>query len=486
MKRGLAVGLLGVLLLAAGLVVRALSVPSRQIVVERVAPMPVDPGAVGRLARAVTFRTVSYQDPAETDPEQFRALHRHLESSFPGVHRTLRREMVSGLSLLFTWTGKDASAHPLLFLSHQDVVPVESEAAWSHPPFAGDVADEYVWGRGTLDDKLGVLGLLEAIETLLRDGFQPRRTIYLAFGHDEEILGPRGAPALATLLAERGVKPELVLDEGLPVVVGQVPGVRVPVATVGIAEKGYVSVELTVEGEGGHSSMPPVETPIGILANALARVEAHRPRAALTAPVRALLATVARHMDLGRRLAMANLWLFGPLVEWQLTGAPTTDALVRTTTAPTMLEGGPKENVLPTRARAVVNFRIRPGDSVASVLDHVRATANDGRVQVAPLPGAVVSEPSPESSTDSPAFETLARTIREVFPDAIVAPSLVLGATDARYYATLAPGAVYRFLPVRLRADDRKRVHGIDERIAVAGYGDAIRFYARLIRNADR
>jgi carboxypeptidase PM20D1 len=402
------------------------------------------------------------------------------------VHRTLRRELVSDLSLLFTWTGRDASAPPILLLSHLDVVPVESEAAWSHPPFAGDIVDGFVWGRGTLDDKLGVLGLLEAIESLLRDGFQPRRTVYLAFGHDEEILGRRGAPAIAALLGERGVKPELVLDEGLPVVIGQVPGVRAPVATVGIAEKGYVSVELTVEGEGGHSSMPPVATPVGVLANALARLEAHRPRPALAGATRELLVAVAPHMDLGRQIAMANLWLFGPLVEWQLTGSPITDALVRTTTAPTMLEGSPKENVLPSRVRAVVNFRIRPGDSVAGVLDHVQRTVADTRVKVVPLPGAVVGEPSPESSIDSPAFQTLARTIREVFPDALVAPSLVLGATDARHYATIAPGAVYRFLPVRLRPEDRRRVHGIDERVAVDGYEDAVRFYARLIRNTDR
>jgi carboxypeptidase PM20D1 len=451
-----------------------------------VAPLPVDPGAAGRLARAVTFRTISYQDPTQSDPEQFRAFHRYLETSFPIVHRTLRREAVEDLSLLFTWTGRDTTARPFLFLSHLDVVPVESELAWSYPPFAGDIADGHVWGRGALDDKLGVLGLLEAIEALLKEGFQPRRTIYLAFGHDEEVLGRRGAPALAALLGARGVAPELVLDEGLPVVAGQVPGVRHPVATVGIAEKGYVSVELAVRGEGGHSSMPPLETPVGILANALARVEAHRPRPALAGAARALLATVAPHMDLGRRLAIANLWLFGPLVEWQLTGSPITDALIRTTTAPTMLEGSPKENVLPVRARAVVNFRIRPGDSVGGVLDHVRRTVADERVKVAPLPSAIVSEPSPESSVESPAFQTLARTIREIFPDALVAPSLVLGATDARHYATLAPDAVYRFLPVRLGPEDRRRVHGVDERVSVEGYEDAVRFYARLIRNADR
>jgi carboxypeptidase PM20D1 len=485
MKRGLAVVLVGVLLLAAGLVVRAVSLPSRQLVVEPVPPMAVDPGAAGRLARAVTFRTVSYQDPAETDPEQFRALHRYLEASFPGVHRTLRRELVSELSLLFTWTGRDPAARPLLFLSHLDVVPVESETAWSHPPFAGEIADGHVWGRGALDDKLGVLGLLEAVESLLRDGFQPRRTIYLAFGHDEEVLGRRGAPAIAALLGERGVTPELVLDEGLPVVVGQFSGVRAPVATIGIAEKGYVSVELTVEGEGGHSSMPPPETPVGTLAKAITRLEAHRPRPALAGAARQLLAAVAPHMDLGRRIAIANLWLFGPLVEWQLTGSPVTDALIRTTTAPTMLEGGPKENVLPARARAVVNFRIRPGDSVAGVLAHVQATVADARVKAVPLPSAMRSEPSPESSIESSAFQTLARTIREVFPDALVVPSLVLGATDARHYATLAPGAVYRFIPVRMRPEDRRRVHGIDERIAVAGYEDAVRFYARLIRNAE-
>lgn len=485
MKRALAVGLLAVLAVAAGLVVRAVSFRSRQITVEPVPPMPVDPGAAGRLARALTFRTVSYQDPVQTDPEQFRGLHRYLETSFPAAHRTLRREVVADLSLLFTWTGRDATARPLLLLSHLDVVPVESEAAWSHPPFAGVIADGHVWGRGALDDKLGVLGLLEAIESLLRDGFQPRRTIYLAFGHDEEVGGRGGAVTIAAQLGARGVAPELVLDEGLPVAVDQVPGVRSPVAMVGVAEKGYVSVELIVESEGGHSSMPPPETAVGILSNAIARLEAHRPHTALAGAARDLLAFLGPHLDLGRRLPIANLWLFRPLVEWQLAASPVTDALIRTTTAPTMLEGSVKENVLPARVRAVVNFRIRPGDSVAGVLAHVRRTVSDERVRAAPL-STTLSEPSPESSVGSPAFQTLARTIREVFPDALVAPSLVVGATDSRHYARLAPEAVYRFIPVRMRAEDRRRVHGTDERVAVAGYEDAVRFYARLIRNADR
>jgi carboxypeptidase PM20D1 len=485
MRRGLLVLLLGLVALAAVVLARALAFRSRQVAAEPVAPIGVDAGAAERLARALTFRTISYQDPGQTDAAEFRGLHRHLEASFPAVHRTLRREVVADLSLLFTWSGREPAARPLLFLGHLDVVPVETEAAWSQPPFAGRIADGHVWGRGALDDKLGVMGLLEAVEALLRAGFQPRPTIHLAFGYDEEVGGRRGAMAIAALLAERGIRPELVLDEGLPVALDQVPGVRQPVATVGIAEKGYVSVELVVESEGGHSSMPPPETAVGILAKAIARLEANHPAPALAGATRQLLAFVGPHVELGRRLALANLWLFGPLVERQLARSPATDALIRTTTAPTMLEGSIKENVLPARARAVVNFRIRPGDSVAAVLDHVRRTVGDDRVRAASLP-ATLSEPSPESSVESAAFQTLARTIRQVFPDALVAPSLVAGATDARHYTALAPEAVYRFLPVRLRAEDRRRLHGANERVAIAGYEDAVRFYARLITNAAR
>jgi carboxypeptidase PM20D1 len=465
------------------LVVRAALFRSRQPTVAPAAPVPVDPGAAGRLAGAIRFRTVSRDDPTRVDASQFLGLHRYLAESFPAAHRALKREVVAELSLLYLWPGSDPALAPALLLSHLDVVPVDaaSEEAWTHPPFAGEIVDGHVWGRGAMDDKVGVAGLLEAVETLVRQGVRPRRTVYLAFGHDEEVGGGRGAANMAALLRDRGVRPEYVLDEGLAIVEGMVPGVAAPVAMVGIAEKGYVSLDIVVEAEGGHSSMPPPETAIGVLAAALVRLEAHQMPAAITGPTRRFFEAIGPEMSFPMRIVLGNLWLFGPLVERRLEASPATNATIRTTTAPTMLEGSPQANVLPVRARAVVNCRIRPGDSVASVVEHVRAAVADPRVTITPQP-RTTSEPSPESPVDAPAFAALARAIRAVHPGTVVAPSLVVGATDARHYAGLSPN-VYRFLPWRIGVDDLHRVHGIDERMSVENYDGAVRFYVVLLRS---
>ncbi|HYR96476.1 MAG TPA: M20 family peptidase [Candidatus Binatus sp.] len=471
--------------LALVLVANTLRFESRQMAVEPLAPMALDGDVPLRLAAALRFRTVSHQDPAELDGKQFAGLRRWLEKSFPRVHRALSREAVAEHSALFTWTGRERDLPPVLLLAHLDVVPVDpvTQTAWTHPPFAGEIADGWIWGRGAMDDKAAVVGLFEAVERLLAGGFVPRRTFLLAFGHDEEVGGGHGAVAIARLLGERKVSPLFVLDEGLAVTEGIFGDVPAPVALIGIAEKGYLSVELTVASEGGHSSTPPRETAVGILSAAIHALEQHPARAELVGPARRLFEFIGPETGFATRLALANLWLFGPLVRSRLAASPASDALIRTTTAPTMLEGSVKENVLPARARGVVNFRIRPGETVASVLEHVRTTVADARVRIAAL-GPTMSEPSPESHVDSSGFAAVARTIRQVFPGAVVAPSLVLGATDSRHYAALSAD-VYRFLPFRVRPDDMRRPHGIDERIGVEDYRDAVRFYTQLIRNAD-
>jgi carboxypeptidase PM20D1 len=480
----LVAAVLGALVLL--LLVDALRFGSRQVEVTPLPPTAPDPEAPGRLAAALRFRTVSHQNPAELDAAAFRDFTGWLETTFPRVHHALARETVADRSLLFTWTGREPTLPPVLLLAHQDVVPVDpaTEGTWTHPPFAGEIADGFVWGRGAMDDKASLVGLLDAVEHLLADGFVPRRTVLLAFGHDEEVGGAQGATAIARVLAGRRVAPVFVLDEGGAVTEGIVSGVAPPVALVGIAEKGYLSVELTAEGEGGHSSTPPPETAVGILAAAIRALEHHPLPSDIVGPARRLFEFAGPEMGFTSRLALANLWLFGPIVRGRLAESPATDALVRTTTAPTIVEGGVKENVLPVRARGVVNFRIRPGDSVASVLEHVRTTVRDTRVRIATL-GPTLSEPSPESSVTSNGFTVIARTIREVFPGAIVVPSLVLGATDSRHYAALGAD-VYRFLPFHIRPDDIHRPHGIDERLAVDDIQQVVRFYEQLIRNADR
>ena len=305
----------------------------------------------------------------------------------------------------------------------------------------------------------------------------------LAFGHDEELLGDHGAQVIAATLKERGVEPEFVLDEGGSILEGLFPGVASPVASIGMAEKGYVSVELTVDGTGGHSSIPPRRTAVGQLSAAIDRLENHLMPANVDAAMSRSFEYIGPEMAFPMRLVFANLWLFRPLVEWQMAQAPRTDAIMRTTTAPTMFQGGVKENQLPTSARAVVNFRILPGDTVDSVLEHVRKTIDDPQVKVAVLGRG--DNPSPVSDVDSPAFAYLMRAVRATNPDAVVSPFLVLGATDARYYSGLTAN-VYRFVPMRTRPEDVPRYHGLNERIGVDNYAGMIRFYVDLLGNLQQ
>jgi len=483
-----ALALLAVAVLGAVIVVRALALePAAAPPAEPAAVETVDLEAVERLAGALRIPTVS--GPGErVRAGQLRRFRRYLAERFPRVHRELVREQVAGHSLLFTWSpagagaggGVTASGGPLVLLAHQDVVPVsaDAEGSWTHPPFEGAVAEGYVWGRGALDDKSSLLAILEAVEGLLRDGFRPRRPVILAFGHDEEI-GGRGAAAVAALLERRGVEPAMVLDEGQAVVGGVMPGLERPIALLGVAEKGYLSLELRAAGAGGHSSAPPRQTAIDVLVRALERLRKRPLRAGIDGPVEELFTTVAAEMAFDRRLVLANLWLFEPLVVRELADAPATDALLRTTTAPTMLSGSVKDNVLPTEARAVVNFRLHPRDSPDSVLAHVRRAVGDPRIEVA-VYGEFSSEASPVAPTAGAAYELLAGTVARVFPEAVVAPSLVLGGTDARHFSGLTPN-VYRFAPFRLGPGDIERVHGTDERLALEDYGRMIRFYRELI-----
>ncbi|MGB1548335.1 MAG: M20/M25/M40 family metallo-hydrolase, partial [Alphaproteobacteria bacterium] len=312
-------------------------------------------------------------------------------------------------------------------------------------------------------------------------GFQPERTIYFAFGHDEEVGGFKGAAAIAELLKSRGVTFEFTLDEGLAIAVNQMPGVKAPVALVGVAEKGYVSLELTAKAEGGHSSMPPAETAVGRLARAIRRLEENPMPAALKSPAAEMFAAAAPEMTFPLRLQFANRWLFDPLLLDRLKRKPATNGMIRTTTAPTMLAGGIKDNVLPSEVRAIVNFRTLPGETSEDVIAHVKRVLDDPLIAVAPF--GPVFEPSPVSATDSAPFRLLARTVREVFPGVVVAPGLVLGGTDTKHYVGLSE-ASFRFLPLRLTAEDLKGIHGTNEKLAVANFGEVIQFYAQLMRSA--
>jgi carboxypeptidase PM20D1 len=477
------VAALAVLLLALVIVVTVrtirLAPDERQSHSERFGfPKQNDSLLAAHLAGAIRIPTISMQDSGLA-LVPMRALHAYLAQSYPRTYQTLAHEVVDSASLLFKWAGTDSTLEPIVMMSHMDVVPVEagSESGWAHPPFSGDIADGFVWGRGSLDDKVGVLASLEAVEQLVTVGYHPVRTVYLAFGDDEEVEG-RGAAAIVALLKSRGVHPLVAIDEGSAIVRDIIPNISRPVGLIGIAEKGHMSVRLTVKAAGGHSSMPPSQTAVGILAQAIDRLEKNPLPPRLDGAVAGMLTELGREMPLSSRIAMANLWLTRPLVIRMLSRSPATNATLRTTTAPTMMQGSPKENVLPIRAQAIVNFRIIPGETPETVIEHVRKVVDDTAVAIALAEPPTA--PSPISSTTSMTYKMLANEIELLEPDAIVAPSLVIGATDSRQYAGFAHD-VYRFLPVPLGPEDLDRIHGTNERIGVHDYARAVAFTNQLI-----
>jgi carboxypeptidase PM20D1 len=473
----------GTVVLSGVLLFNVLARGSRQIQVASVPRANVDAqGAARRLSEAIRFQTISNFLNPEQDAEALRGLRAHIEQSFPAFHAAAKREVIGQHSLLYTWEGLDPKAQPIALLAHQDVVPVApgTEKDWQQRPFDGAIADGFIWGRGSWDDKGNLYSMLEAAEQMAKDGFRPKRTVYFAFGHDEEVAGTRGAKAIAAALAARGVRLEFVLDEGLLIAEGVMKGLDKPAALIGLAEKGYATLVLTAHATPGHSSMPPRQTAIGMMSAALARLEDHRLPMHVRGAVAEMFDTLAPEMSGFSRVVLSNLWLFKPLLLREFEKSGPTEAMVRTTTALTIFNAGDKDNVLPGNAEATVNFRLLPGDTQASVTDHVRTTINNDKVSIAPFPGN--TDPPPVTGTAGKSYAALNRTIREVFPDVVVAPGLMVAATDSRHYAGIADN-IFRFSPVRANSEDLKRFHGTNERLSIEGYADMIRFYRRLIEN---
>jgi len=470
--------------LAAVLAFNAFSHGSRQLQVAAVPKTQIDAqAAAARLAEAIRFRTVSSYEKPEQHVDALRAMQAHIEKSFPAFHAAAKREIVADYSLLYTWEGTDPKAPAIGLLAHQDVVPVApgTDKDWQHPPYDGVIADGFIWGRGAWDDKGNLYSMLEAAEVLAKAGFKPKRTIYFAFGHDEETAGTRGAKNIAALLASRGVKLDFVIDEGLLITDGLIKGLDRPAALIGLAEKGYATLVLHAEATPGHSSMPPRDTAIGMMAAALTRLEDHRLPLQIRGAVAEMFDTLAPEMTGINRVALSNLWLFKPLLLREFAKNGPTEAMVRTTTALTIFNAGDKDNVLPGNADATVNFRLIPGDTEASVITHVRDTVHNDRISIKPFPGN--TDPPPVTGTSSASYQTLNRTIREIFPDVIVAPGLMVAATDSRHYVGITD-KIFRFSPVRANSEDLKRFHGTNERLPIEGYADMIRFYRRLMENA--
>lgn len=481
--------LLGIVVLALAVAIGAktMLMPSRQLAVAPVAPVQVDAaGAAARLGAAVRLHTIASVDDENANADQFDALHALLASSFPKAHAVLQRELIGKHGLVYTWPGSDPSVPAIGLMAHQDVVPIApgTDGDWQQPPFSGAVTGGFVWGRGSWDDKGNLMSIMEAVELLAGSGFKPRQTIYLIFGPDEEIGGNRGARQVAKLFKERGIHLQFVLDEGLLITDGVLAGLNRPAALVGVAEKGYMSLQLTASATPGHSSMPPPQpgqSAIGMLGAALARLEDRQMPLAIRGLSREMFETLAPEMNGPNRVFLSNLWLFKPIIERQLAKAAGTNASLRTTTALTVFHAGNADNVLPGRASATVNFRLLPGDSSDAVVAHVAEVVQSPAIKIAKSPG--FSEASRVAATDAPGFRLINRTLRQLHPDVVVAPGLMIGATDSRWFDGVADN-VYKFSPVRAKPEDLKRFHGTNERISIDNYVELIQFYHQLIGNS--
>lgn len=454
------------------LIFNTLRLTTKQVASESLENIELPTDIFQNLAKGLQYKTISFSEDAIPDSTEFFGFHRFLEETFPLTHAKLSLEKISTYSLLYTWEGSDPTKKPIILMSHQDVVPIDQPTLndWEAGPFDGVISETDIIGRGAMDDKGTLIGLLEAVEKLLEESFVPSQTIYLAFGHDEEVGGANGAAMIAEYLKAKGVHAAMALDEGGFLAENLVPGIDGPVAMVNLAEKGFASFRLIVETNGGHSSSPPEENTIGMLAQAIVDLENNQLPYKLVKPIDYQFEYMGAELPFFRKLAFANPWLFEK---------PILEALnAHTTTAPTIIDGGVKNNVIPTVAEATINFRILPGESIESVKQHIESTISD-KIKVEPV--GFLTNPSPVSSIDSEAYKTLEKTIRDMFPNSIVVPGLVGGGTDARYFYDISDD-VYRFYPIRIGPGSMTRFHGIDEKISKENYKEIIEFSYHLIK----
>ena len=473
---------LGVLVLI--LLYNTLTFESKQKTFEPINALAVEKRAINNLADAIKIPTISTENSEGFDSVAFNTFVDFLANRFPLVDSLLEKQIINQYSFLYRWKGTSADLKPAILMGHLDVVPVEenSLSLWENKPFAGTIANGVLWGRGTLDDKCNVIGVLEAVNALLKEGYKPQRTLYLAFGHDEEVGGEQGAKKIATYLHEKGVRADFVLDEGLAITENMVPGISPPVALIGIAEKGFMTLKLTVNAAGGHSSMPEKETAISILSKSLLALNDNPLPGKISLPVMSFMNFIGPEMPFLQRIFFANVWLFEPIILkiYEKTGSGS--ALIRTTTAPTIIKGGIKENVIPTEVQALVNFRILSGESSQKVIAQVVKLIDDARVVVT-VEGKV-DEPSGISGINTLGFNCISRTIKQIYPKALVTPSLVLGITDSRHFEAIADH-VYRFSPITITPENKAAIHGINECIPVVDFENTVKFYHQLIKNID-
>lgn len=469
--------LAGILVLITVILVNTFRMPSLQVQVNAIPAPEINAKSLQHFQQAIGYKTISFGDPLLFDSSQFIGFRKFLETTYPTFHSKLTREILAGYSLLYKWEGKNPQLKPVILMAHQDVVPIEeaTKTMWTVDPFAGEIKDNFIWGRGTTDDKINLISMMEAAEKLLTENFQPERTIYFSFGHDEEI-GGQGAIATAALLKSRNIEAEFVLDEGGIITLDKMPGITKPLALLGTSEKGYLSVELTVEEAGGHSSMPAEETSIDILSKALVNLRSKPFPSELKGSTLEGTEYLGPEMPFVQRMAFANQWLFRGLIINNYEKSPQSAAMVRTTMVPTIIDAGIKDNVIPTVAKATVNLRLLPGDLSEVVIEEIKNKIGDERVKVQRL--NINAEATPVTSASKSGYKNIDAAIKKSLSQTISAPFLMIGATDSRHFYDVSIDII-KFSPMT----DPIGFHGIDERVSLDSYKTALWFYENLIRD---
>lgn len=442
--------------------------------------------ALAHLSQAISIPTISNLDESLTDWSQFEKFHAFLEESYPLVHKHLTKEVVEKASLLYRWKGKDSSLKPFAMLGHIDVVPVpeETKNEWKYPPFSGECDEEYIYGRGANDMKNCVVALMEAVENLLEEGFVPERDVYICFGHNEEVLCGEGsgAGAIANLLKSRGVRLEFVYDEGGAIMDDNLFGLKNPAAMVGLAEKGYADLKLSISNNGGHAAEPSDRTALGDLARLISTIERNQMPCRLIRTVVGTLKELGKNSEGVLSVALKALGITKPFVMKILKTYRMTHAMMHTTIVPTICRAGTAVNVLPQKVEAMFNIRLLPGDTIEDVEKHIKRLAKRVGVLDELTLQFVNTSPAPEeTSADSETYKIIEKTMKEIDPDIVTIPYLVTGATDSREYKEVAD-EIYRIYPFKITGDELDSMHGINERLRKSSFIFGIEYFIRFIR----
>lgn len=439
------------------------------------------------LSKAIQYKTVSTRDPNETDWAEFKRFHAFLDEAYPLVKENLSKEVIPPANLIYRWEGSDPSLDPIALCAHQDVVPISqgTEDDWTHGAFDGVDDGTYIWGRGALDMKNHLICVLEAVEALLAEGFKPERDVYLLFGDNEEVVASaqNGATAIMNTLKQRGIHLDAVLDEGGAMLPVNVKGVlnNKFLAGIGIAEKGYADIEISLSSKGGHSSQPPKHTAIGRMADVIKDLENNQFKASFSDSMKSLIDSIGKNCTYPVRLITCNLPVLYPALLQVFKLIPPAASMVRTTTGITMASGSPAANVLAQKASITVNFRAMPGTSTQDIVEHIKKVVRNKNIEIRVINS---KEPSRFSPTDSRVFGIIERLAKGIVPNAIVAPFLVMGGTDACYYEPICEN-IYRYAPFKVDTSLLLCTHATNERIPIDAMADALMFFKKFIRQAS-